>query len=113
MDRVELAILMDCYGGMLTQRQRSLLEQSIDEDFSLSEIAEREGISRQGVRDAIMKAERQLYAADRAIGLKEKLRKLNEALDETETKVDALECGESEKRELYDCICRLRQISEE
>lgn len=58
---VELGRLLDIYGEFLTERQRSLMEQSINEDYSLFEIAEREGISRQGVRDALHKAEVQLY----------------------------------------------------
>ena len=59
--RVELSCLLDYYGGLLTERRRSLLEQAVYEDCSLSEIAEREGISRQGVRDALKRGEEQLY----------------------------------------------------
>jgi len=57
---VELGRLLDTYGAFLTEHQRELLEQSVNEDCSLSEIAEREGISRQGVRDALKKAEAKL-----------------------------------------------------
>ena len=52
-DHVELSCLLDYYGDFLTQRQRKLLELAVNEDYSLSEIAEREGISRQGARDAV------------------------------------------------------------
>ena len=50
---VELGCLLDYYGALLTERQRALLEEQVSEDCSLAEIAEREGISRQGVRDAL------------------------------------------------------------
>ena len=53
---VRLGLLLDIYGELLTERQRSILFQSVNEDCSLAEIAEREGVSRQAVRDAIMKA---------------------------------------------------------
>ncbi|MDD6045491.1 MAG: sigma factor-like helix-turn-helix DNA-binding protein [Clostridia bacterium] len=66
---IRLGILLDCYGPLLTERQRSLLDQSVNEDCSLSEIAEREGISRQGVRDAVAKASGQLEEYEAKLGL--------------------------------------------
>lgn len=66
---IRLGILLDCYGPLLTERQRSLLDQSVNEDCSLSEIAEREGISRQGVRDTIAKASEQLEEYEIMLGL--------------------------------------------
>lgn len=66
---IRLGILLDCYGPLLTERQRSLLDQSVNEDCSLSEIAEREGISRQGVRDAVAKASDQLEEYEAKLGL--------------------------------------------
>lgn len=65
----ELGMLLDRYESLLTERQRSILRQYTDENCSLSEIAEREGISRQGVRDIIARAERQLREAEDAVGL--------------------------------------------
>ena len=66
---IRLGILLDCYGSLLTERQRSLLDQSVNEDCSLSEIAEREGISRQGVRDAVARASEQLEEYEQKLGL--------------------------------------------
>ena len=53
----ENAVLLDFYGDMLTDKQRNFLDYYYNDDLSLSEIAENEGISRQGVRDSIKKAE--------------------------------------------------------
>ncbi|MEN6594545.1 MAG: sigma factor-like helix-turn-helix DNA-binding protein [Clostridiaceae bacterium] len=73
MDRfVELGQLLDWYGAFLTQRQRSLVRQYAFEDCSLGEIAEREGISRQAVRDAIATAETELRDMEQKLGLIEK-----------------------------------------
>lgn len=58
--RLRLGLLLDWYGALLTDRQRATLEQSLNEDCSLAEIAEREGVSRQAVRDAILRGEDQL-----------------------------------------------------
>lgn len=50
---VEQGRLYDFYGELLTKHQRSIYEALVYEDLSLSEIAEKEGISRQGVHDLI------------------------------------------------------------
>jgi len=54
---MKIAMLMDFYGEMLTDKQRDFLEYYYHEDLSLAEIANNEGITRQGVRDAIKRAE--------------------------------------------------------
>ncbi len=87
MDRlVELGQLLDWYGAFLTERQRSLVRQYAFEDCSLGEIAEREGISRQAVRDAIKKAEAELRNMEEKLALiatNEKRRSLLKELSET------------------------------
>lgn len=67
-----LSALLDIYGGLLTEKQRLLFELYYDEDLSLSEIAENEGITRQGVRDALKKAEHQLHFFEETLGLMRK-----------------------------------------
>ena len=50
---LEIIMLLDFYGDMLTEKQRDFLGYYYNDDLSLSEIAENEGITRQGVRDSI------------------------------------------------------------
>lgn len=70
MDRiVRLGQLLDWYGGFLTPRQEGLARQYAFEDCSLSEIAEREGVSRQAVREAIARSERELEGMEARLGL--------------------------------------------
>ena len=57
---LQLAELIDTYAELLTDRQQRLLDLYYNQDLSLGEIAEDVGISRQGVRDSIKKAEREL-----------------------------------------------------
>ncbi len=52
-----MALLFDFYGDLLTERQREFYDLYYNEDLSLAEIAENYGISRQGVRDVIVRAE--------------------------------------------------------
>ena len=56
--RAEITLLLDFYGNALTERQRRTAEMYFQEDLSLGEIAEMTGITRQGVRDGLKKAEK-------------------------------------------------------
>ena len=57
MDTLELVLLYDYYGGLLTKRQQECFEMRYDQDLSLSEIGEELGISRQGVHDNLTRTE--------------------------------------------------------
>jgi len=52
-----MTLLFDFYGDILTERQKEFYDLYYNEDLSLAEIAENYGISRQGVRDVIVRAE--------------------------------------------------------
>ncbi|MBR2740480.1 MAG: DNA-binding protein [Oscillospiraceae bacterium] len=54
---LSLCSLIDTYSAVLTDKQRNVLRLYYDDDLSLGEIAELEGISRQGVRDSIKRGE--------------------------------------------------------
>ena len=58
---LQLAELIDLYAELLSDRQQRVLDLYYNQDLSLGEIASDVGISRQGVRDSIKKAERELY----------------------------------------------------
>ena len=59
--RVEIGFLLDLYGNILTEKQKLSMDLYFQQDFSLSEIAEQLGITRQAVRDIIKKGERKLF----------------------------------------------------
>ena len=81
-DRFETGWLFAFYGPLLTDRQQKLLALYCEEDFSLSEIAAREGISRQGVYDAVRRGARQLEGYEAQLGLLARYRRLTEGLRE-------------------------------
>lgn len=54
---LDVAILLDFYGEMLTAKQRDVIDLYYNQDLSLSEISQHEGITRQGVRDSIKRGE--------------------------------------------------------
>mgnify|MGYP004584091573 FL=1 len=65
-------ILLDAYGDMLSERKREILDYYYNEDYSLSEISELTGISRQGVRDSIKKSEYELHELENKLGIVKK-----------------------------------------
>lgn len=105
---VRLSYLLDCYGALLTERQQSMLSQSVEEDCSLAEIAEREGISRQGVRDCIKRAEEQLEEYETKLNV---LGTRLALLHELETLEKGIDSG-LETSALKAQIQRLMEISE-
>jgi len=78
---LEISILLDFYGDMLTDKQKEVVEFYYNEDLSLSEIAEHSGITRQGVRDSIKRAEVQLIEFEERLGLAKKFKKIQDGLD--------------------------------
>lgn len=66
---LEMSLLFDFYGETLTEKQRELFDLYYNEDLSLAEIAEHAGITRQGVRDSIKRAEHALREIEEKLGL--------------------------------------------
>ncbi len=58
---VEISILCQLYGKLLSKKQLEFIEDYYNNDLSLSEIAENHGITRQAVRDVIKKGEKKLF----------------------------------------------------
>lgn len=77
----EITLLLDFYGGMLTEKQRRYLEQYYFEDFSLSEIGENEGITKQGVRELIVRTKNKLIQTEAQLGLVSRLGRATEILE--------------------------------
>ncbi len=65
----QMCLLFDFYGEILTEKQKELFDLYYNEDLSLSEISENLGITRQGARDGIVRAERILQEMERKLSL--------------------------------------------
>ena len=68
LEPVVVSLLCDYYGDLLTETQRRCLLLYCDQDYSLAEIAEREGISRQGVHATLTRAESVLAGYEEKLG---------------------------------------------
>ena len=79
---LNISVLYDFYGEMLTEKQKEVIELYYNEDLSLAEIAQNSGITRQGVRDSIKRAEAQLLECEEKLGLWARFVNIQESLGE-------------------------------
>ena len=86
----EMSLLLDFYAGLLTERQRELCEYYYNDDLSHSEIAAVTGITRQGVRDGLKKAEEILSDAEKALGFLAAWRERQTVIGDLEKRLTAL-----------------------
>lgn len=83
MDKLyEQTMLFDFYGELLTEHQRSIYADAVYNDMSLSEIAEEQGISRQGVHDLIRRCDKILQDYESRLHLVERFARAKETLKE-------------------------------
>lgn len=69
---VKVSMLCQIYGKLLTEKQYNFLDDYYNNDFSLSEIAENYGITRQAARDNIVKGENKLFEYEEKLGIMKK-----------------------------------------
>ncbi len=67
--KLKISLLLDFYGDLLSNKQREILDNYYNHDFSLSEIADNLEITRQGVFDNLKRAENKLIKMESNIGL--------------------------------------------
>lgn len=85
-----MALLYDFYGDILTDRQKEFYDLYYNEDLSLSEIAENYGISRQGVRDVIVRAEATLTELEDKTGIIRRFHVMQDQLSALQADVTAI-----------------------
>ncbi|MGN0976624.1 MAG: YlxM family DNA-binding protein [Faecousia sp.] len=95
MDALEMALLFDYYGGMLTGKQAECFDMRYNQDLSLSEIAQAQGVSRQAVFDNLTRTEALLRRMEEKIGyvkrdtqIREAAREILDAASELEASSD-------------------------
>jgi len=80
-DAFSMALLFDYYGELLTQKQKTYFDLYYNQDFSLAEIAEEEGISRQGVHDTLTRTEAALRNFEEKTGIVARAMQRRQALE--------------------------------
>ena len=98
---------IDCYGDLLTDKQQHFIKMYYNEDLSLSEIAENEGLTRQGARDAVMRAESTLLGMENQLSLLQKQKDLSKIINEI--RAASLEIAQYNQR--YGCSKEIAERS--
>ncbi|MDE6889771.1 MAG: YlxM family DNA-binding protein [Eubacterium sp.] len=104
--KLEQAYLYDFYGELLKDRQRKIYEDFVFNDLSLGEIAEEEGISRQGVHDMIRRCTKALEGYEERLHLVEKFLRTKERVAEIHSLTRAFRDSHDEA-----VLDRIEQIS--
>lgn len=89
-ERLELSLLYDFYGALLKENQRRMFEASVLEDYNFSEIAQDEGITRQGAYDTVKRAIKQLEMYEEKLGLVARFREQKEMAKKLRDKLDGI-----------------------
>lgn len=79
--KVEIGWLTAFYGPLLTAHQQEVLRLSHEEDHSLGEIAKELGVTRQGVHDILLRAEKQLTHLEEQLGMYRRFLRTQEGLE--------------------------------
>ena len=97
---LNISVLLDHYGAMLTEKQREVIDLYYNDDLSLAEIAEQEGITRQGVRDNIKRAEAQLIEMEETLHSAARFKRMMETFEEIDQALAEMEKEYSSLRRL-------------
>lgn len=96
--KVEISMLCEIYGKLLTEKQLDIMDNYYNLDLSLSEIAENEGITRQAVRDIIKKGENKLFELEEKLTFMEKTLKQERKLQQILEELSKIENTSSDKK---------------
>lgn len=105
-------MLFDFYGDILTEKQREYFDLYYNDDLSLSEIAEMSGISRQGVRDIILRAENTLKEIEQKTGIIKRFEEMRDSVSaiEADASLLAKNCTGSNRVIAEQILARLQDL---
>ncbi len=109
---LELTLLYDFYGELLTEKQKRVYEMHYQEDLSFSEIGEELSITRQAVLDQIKRTEKILREYEQKLGLVSKFHTQQKALIEMKEILETL-LRQSPERETQTALLQMRKIADD
>lgn len=104
----ERNLLFDFYGELLTERQRSIYEDAVYGDLSLSELADDYGISRQGVHDQLKRCDKALEDYEKKLHLIERFEKIKQYSSELKMEINKIS-DETIKRTITEYIDKINE----
>ena len=96
--KVEVSILCQIYGKLLTKKQFEFIDDYYNNDLSLSEIAENNNITRQAVRDVIKKGESKLFEFEEKLLIMKKMQKQDKQIQEIIEELNKIKDTSSDKK---------------
>ena len=93
----ETSLLYDFYGALLTEKQREVMELYHEENFSIVEIAEELGVSKQAVHENLRKSEKILRSYEDKLGLMKSLLETRNLIESIDRRIDSLIIKAEEK----------------
>ena len=96
--KVEVSILCQIYGKLLTEKQFEFINDYYNNDFSLSEIAENNNITRQAVRDVIKKGENKLFEFEEKLLIMKKMQRQEKQIQEIIEELNKISETSSDKK---------------
>ena len=112
---LNISLLLDFYGDILTERQKDMLDFYYNDDLSLAEIADNYDISRQGVRSVLKKGENilinmeeKLHLAERFSSVQEKSSKIAIELEDLTHYID----NEEISTKIMDLISQIKELAD-
>ena len=104
---INMSLLLDFYGDTLSEKQRETMELFYNGDLSLSEISEITGITRQGVRDRLLKSEQIITELENKLGLAARFGDVSSTVDFIGSRLTALKEQGIEVDDIIDAAKRL------
>ena len=107
---LEYSILFDYYGTMLTETQQNICDMYYNQNLSLTEIAQEMGITKQGVRDALKKAEKLLLKHESNLHIKEKNEQIGLLVQSIEEFLNDTKLSENEKDKISELAEQINSL---
>lgn len=96
--KVEVSILCQIYGKLLTEKQYNYIDDYYNKDLSLSEIADNYGITRQAARDNIKKGESKLFEYEEKLGIMKTTLKNEKTIEDVLMQIKEIQTNYSDKK---------------
>ena len=96
--KVEISMLWQIYGNLLTEKQYKVIDYYYNQDLSLSEIAENHNITRQAVRDIIKKGEKKLFEYEKKLEFMKRMSKQENVIENVLKEIAKIDSKDTDKQ---------------
>ena len=96
--KIEISILCQIYGKLLTEKQFNFIDDYYNNDLSLAEIADNYGITRQAARDNIKKGENKLFEYEEKLGIMKTTLKNEKTIEDILMQINSIQTSYSDKK---------------